>query len=251
LTRLENNDTYNYPWKEQTFTNKYILIVNYDLPLQNQTIPKHTDKDTCYSGGAEGADEHWAKNAVSVNHFVKVMSFEGHKPRRENSVKFSIVKVDKESLNNTIPLLEEANQYLKRSINFDKSIYTKRDCKQVEFSNSLYVMSRQEPTNAKNGSVNLKGGSAWATQIFVIRWVYKNADFKTGGMKKLPAYLYDLGKDKWFQGKVTYDTDATLLNFGWIPMDSLPPKPSGLYTGIGAREFTERGKTEIKKLFNQ
>lgn len=182
--------------------------------------------NVCFSGAAKGADTCWAyearKNGDSVIHF----SFSGHKTFDNKDV---IVLLNEE-LEAADSALIVANITLKRRVPEKLEIKNllRRNFYQIVHTQSIYAISEID----KNGLV--KGGTSWAVQMYLDR--NKNVS----GF--LPVYVFDQKMNKWYQ----FDNDIKK----WMNI-TIPPKPQGLYTGIGTRELNVYGKNAIESVYKQ
>jgi hypothetical protein len=202
--------------------------------------------DICVSGGAEGADHQWAISAAQHGHKVVVMSFNGHKALGNDPYSQLLIRLSPSELNEANYALEEANSFLKRK-NWNIN-YLKRDFWQMRHTNSLYVVCRRQNGKYESGSVCLDGGSAWATQCFLLRYCSTHGVMNERKQVQVPMYLFDITLEEWYQGKAVFD-GFTLISFDWCVMNDKPPRPKGVYTAIGAREITERGRNEMINLY--
>jgi hypothetical protein len=176
--------------------------------------------DMCLSGGAEGADQQWGMCAGSAGHEVVHWSFARHKfhvPEQE------VVELTKQQLDAALPHLQKANRVLKRATLRRGSEYVlnllKRNWYQVEHAERLYAVS--EISGQK-----VDGGTGWAVQMFIDRH------------QGLPceAYVFDQVLKQWFCWKGSWEEITS------------PPKPYGVWAGIGTRNLNLAGKTAIRTL---
>jgi len=180
--------------------------------------------DICLSGGADGADLQWGMCSGKAGHIVRHFIFEGH---RSKAPKEELVVLTSEQLLEADAALKKANKTLKRSFptrnNFVNSLF-RRNYYQVSWANSVYAVA-----NIENGMVS--GGTSWAVQMFIDRF----------DGKPCPAYVYDQATSVWF----SWDG----ADKGWNPcvLDH-PPKPTGIWAGIGSRDLKDNGKDAIRNL---
>jgi hypothetical protein len=184
-----------------------------------QVIPALDTEDVCLSGGADGADLAWGTSAAAYGHSVVHWTFRGHRSKASAS---QIVVLAPDQLLVADPYLEHANLTLKRrwpvANNFVASLL-RRNYYQVAWSDSCYAISALD----KNGLV--KGGTAWATQMFT--------DMHPDGR----CYVFDQNSQQWYQWKGA-----------WCPIIA-PPRPTGVYAGIGSRELNPDGERAIMELY--
>lgn len=162
--------------------------------------------DVCLSGGADGADLFWGDMASEMGHDVVHFSFAGHRTRAPTG---TICVLDDHHLSLARPHLTAANRTLGRRVPTSGYVSNllKRNFYQVESSESLYAISR-----VIDGSIS--GGTAWAVQMFL-------------DMEKRPAYVFDPCLSRWLE-----------FDDGWKAIEK-PPKPSGIWTGIGSRKIPD------------
>lgn len=173
----------------------------------------------CCSGGADGADYAWGVEAAKHGHGVMHFVFSGHKSK---APKHQLVCLDEQQLTVANEHVARANDTLKRSWP-PKSRFVgnllRRNYYQVIWSGSLYAIG----TFDKNGGV--AGGTAWAVEM----------------MKNLhpegKIYFYDQKRGNWAQWKG-----------GWFSIIK-PPKPEGIWAGIGTRDLNEKGTKAIIDVF--
>lgn len=176
----------------------------------------------CFSGGAEGADLLFGKMADKIDHRVCNYSFAGHNvncPYRWILTETQLVTAD--------PHIIKANETLKRGSFASYKPYVKnlirRNWFQVSNSDSVYAVSNI----AFDKPDTVEGGTGWAVQmaidtgienIWVFDQKYKN--------------WYIWGKDMFWRTEQ-------------------PPRPKGLYAGIGTRTLTDDGTIAIMDLYNR
>lgn len=180
----------------------------------------------CLSGGALGADLQWGMNAGRDGQSVIHWSFENHESQAPEQ---EIVRLTEEQLIRADEALRYASKSIKRPFKdyFSRTLKSllRRNWYQIAWSNSLYAVS----TFDHKGCV--AGGTGWAVQMFLDRFE-KQAQFDP-----IPAYVYDQDNEKWFQ-----------WIGGWKEITS-PPKPEGIWAGIGTRKLNHAGKWAIRNLF--
>lgn len=185
--------------------------------------------DICLSGGAKGADAQWGMNAGRDGQSVIHWSFQGH---RHFVSEQEVVRLTDEQLIVGDTALEKASRKIKRPWPGKRSKNVKsllrRNWYQVAWSESLYAVSTIKPCGKL-----VDGGTGWAVQMFLDRFE------KKAGFEPLQCFVYDQKAEQWFQ---------------WIgeefkPKDLPPPKPSGIWAGIGTRDLNDSGKWAIRNLF--
>lgn len=173
----------------------------------------------CCSGGAEGADLEWGCAATKSNHAVMHFVFAGHRSRAD---KDQLVELTKDQLEVANDHLARANKSLHRRwpvSNYFVGNLLRRNYYQVVWSQSLYAISGFDSYGM------VEGGTAWAVQMMI--------DLNPGA----GIYVFDQKVGQWYQWKG-----------GWVPVIK-PPKPDGIYAGIGSRKLLTAGKEAIWKVF--
>lgn len=180
----------------------------------------------CLSGGADGSDLQWGMNAGRDGQSVIHWSFEGHKsgaPAQEQVI------LTQEQLERADEALKRASKPLKRPWPGKRSQNVKsllrRNWYQVRWAESVYAVG----SFRHDGVVN--GGTGWAVQMFLDRHA------QLAQFEPLPLYVFDQENGQWFQ-----------YVGGWKAIDA-PPKPQGIWAGIGTRELNSAGKWAIRNLF--
>lgn len=182
-----------------------------------------SEETICMSGGADGSDTWWTKEAKKVGHKVINWSFRGH-----GSKCSSLQIVGDKDLALADPALNRANLSLKRKFPTKTPVVNnllRRNYYQIKDAKSLYAIS-----SISNGLVD--GGTGWAVQMFLDRMVID----KTEGLN---AYVFDQKSRQWYQYEV---------GNGWIKIER-PPVPTGIYAGIGTRDLVESGIKAIQKVY--
>lgn len=178
----------------------------------------------CLSGGAKGADLQFGMVAGSSGHRVFHFIFDGHHSKAPENEK---VVLNTDQLLVSDPFIKKANVTLGRKwpVNnpFTASLI-RRNYYQVADCESVYAIS----TIGDDGLV--AGGTSWACQMFIDR-------FPVGS--DLPIYVFDQQDEQWFSWQTG----------GWEPI-SCPPRPCGVWAGIGSRNLNEAGKNAIRALFD-
>lgn len=153
-----------------------------------------------------------------IGHKVIHWSFPGHQSQAPED---QLVRLDDEQLK----LSDEALQNAAVALGKDPpkrpvvSRLLQRDYYQVAWSKSCYAV-----TVINENTV--PGGTAWATTMFA----QLHPDNRS-------LYLFDQDRDAWFQ----FNGET------WDQIDS-PPRPTGIWAGVGARELKQNGRNAIRKL---
>lgn len=178
------------------------------------------NENICLSGGAIGSDLQWGMCAGSAGHQVIHWGFATHK---SDAPVQEIVHLSAEQLDAANVYLARANKTLGRKTLSRGSEFVlnllRRNWYQVEHAERVYAVSEVH-------GVKVAGGTGWAVQMFIDRW------------QGLPceAYVYDQKLEKWFCWKGE-----------WVEIKS-PPKPYGVWAGIGTRDLNKAGKAAIRSL---
>lgn len=181
------------------------------------------DKDLCLSGGALGADLQWGMTAGSADHMVIHWSFPEHTTYAPEA---EVVRLDEDQLSQANLAVERAAKSLNRKVPKDKYIRNliRRSFFQVRWAGSLYVVGTM-----KNKGV--EGGTAWAVQMYIDRLNSENV-----AKEDFNLYFFNQVDDTWYSWEGH-----------WTAIES-PPKPRGIWAGIGTRKLSETGKQAIRSL---
>lgn len=177
-------------------------------------------ENLCVSGGADGADLQWGMVAGRAGYAVRHFTFTGH---RSKAPAEEIVVLTKDQLAVADVHLHTANRTMKRKWPVSNQFVAnllRRNYYQVAWSDAVYAVASIE-----NGMVT--GGTSWAVQMFLDRF----------GFDPAPVYVFDQLTDRWL----------TWNGSGWDEIDQ-PPKPSGVWAGIGSRDLKDNGKMAIRNL---
>ncbi len=181
----------------------------------------------CFSGGAIGADTAFGLIADKVGHRVVHYVFSGKYGRGD----FRFILTSTQLLV-ADPFLREANQTLQRG-SFDSYYeYTKnllrRNYYQIKDTERVYAVSYLDDEQ------KVEGGTGWAVQMAIDKCVPE-------------IYLFNQYDLRWYQGI----SEPPLDKYQWRPVDKLPPRPHGLYTGIGSSQrFTNDGHRAVEELYS-
>ena len=177
------------------------------------------ENDVCCSGGAPGADLIWGEEATKYGHSVIHFTFRGH---RTKAPKSQLVVLDENQLELANEHVDKANKTLKRTWPVRDQFVgnlLRRDYYQVVMSDSLYAVS----TFDQRGEI--KGGTAWAIEMMKNLHPYGK------------IYLFDQKRNGWAQWKG-----------GWFSIIK-PPRPAGIYAGVGSRDLNSKGERAIREVF--
>lgn len=178
--------------------------------------------NTCYSGGAKGADEAWGVAAARHGHEVIHYSFNGHSPKHSNWKK----ELSSDELKAADPFVKRANKSMRRTFPTNSEFVNnllRRNYYQIRETEALYAVGTIE-----RGSV--AGGTAWAVQMYI--------DVCTDRYEPAVIYFFDQPTNRWLMW----------VQDEWMEIEK-PPIPSGKWTGIGSRELAANGAQAIKEVF--
>jgi hypothetical protein len=171
----------------------------------------------CWTGGAEGSDTAWANAALRNGHKVVIMSFEGHKALVPKHPNVEWKKIAQSQLDTAEEALNKACLVLGKTT-YHKNDYTRnlllRNYFQQVGSQAIYAVSDLVP-NYVTKLLQVEGGTGYACEMA----------YQTNPNR--PIYLFRQLDKKWY-------TRSAVLGH-WAIMSTPPPRPSGIYTGIGAR----------------
>lgn len=174
------------------------------------------------TGGARGADELFAISAEKEGHDITHYSFKGHKVKGPGD----IITMTEDQYEKADSLIAMCNKMLQRNISgmSEHSLnLLRRNMIKVHENpvTSLYAVSYLTE------ELTVPGGTAWATTIFDL-------------LEKGDMYLFNQADEKWYKHSIIW---------GFQVMETLPPKPSGMYLGIGSRELINSGRSAIINLY--
>lgn len=179
---------------------------------KNQTI-----NNILLSGGAKGGDMLWDTVAEMLSHDRIHFSYSGanFKSKREHTYILSNTE-----LSVADNFLEEANLTLQRKFptgSYHVNSLLRRNYYQIRDSERLYAVTRVRQSTCE-------GGTAWAVQMFIDKHETNSCE----------CYVFCTDKLSW------YKWDGFLFS-----LIDVPPKPHGVWTGIGSRELTSEVKAII------
>lgn len=186
-------------------------------------MPSQRDYDICLSGGARGADLQWGMCAGRDGQTVIHWSFEGH---RTGAPAVETVCLTKEQLAEADAPARLAGTTLRKHYPPSGTLVRKllqRNWFQVKDAERVYAVA------GIDGHGLVKGGTGWAVQMFLNRFA---------GLP-CPAYVFDQEACRWHEWQGT-----------WQPIYS-PPRPQGVWAGIGTRDLDLMGKLAIRVLLDQ
>jgi len=111
---------------------------------------------------------------------------------------------------------------------------------------AVYAVAYRMLPSASTPRLDIGGGTGFACSFYTDRFKHGQEDPATCRL-----YLFDEGtklQDPETQQRWNAWDTATET---WQPMTCLPPKPSGIYAGIGASRISPAGAKAIEELFRQ
>jgi hypothetical protein len=180
------------------------------------------------SGGADGADSAFGRAATAAKHDVVHWSFSSHKTK----LRKNLYQLTDDHLTAADPYLLRANKSILRTFPCSSAVVNdllRRNFYQVRWCDSVYAVSQFK---ADGSLLNIDGGTAWACQMYVDRFIYDQEP-----MDLCNLYLFDQGSNRWYKWRRV-----------WAEIDQ-PPTPAGIYAGIGSRKLTADGMAAIEKLY--
>lgn len=182
------------------------------------------------SGGAPGADTEFGKIAAKHKHQVVHWTFKGHKIKQKTNV----YELSDEHLKEADSYLIRANKGIIRTFpaaSEHTNNLLRRNFYQVKWSESVYAVANFTDDSSM---LKVKGGTAWACQMYADRFIYDQEPFSICQM-----YLFDQQSKKWYKWSRI-----------WTEIDQ-PPRPQGVYAGIGSRDLTPEGLAAIASLYKR
>lgn len=193
-----------------------------------------TSHNTCLSGGAEGSDLAWGALAAKLGHGVVHYSFAGHRTRAPVEQRHVLTAAE---LCWADLYCLRANETLRRRYpakTLHSTNLLRRDWYQSQ-AHSCYAITRlglrhnQRITLGAVVKGSIAGGTAWAVQMFIDRHQRAACD----------CFVFDQDLCRWFR----WHGD------GWQAIFA-PPRPVGLYAGIGTRDLSSVGLLAIEVCMN-
>jgi len=216
------------------------------LPLSFRLNFPGPSSPILFTGGATGADYHFARCALGAGHTVRVMSFEGHKetlPKTDAGPRLRLERLSSGDLKAAKEPLLRAGEKLGRKPSENGYVMKllQRNFFQIREVSSVYAVGEFLSEGVRQDSVRISGGTAWACQMFADRMM--GSFTSTTESKPIPLFFFSQSQKAWFQCKLASPV------IEWISLSGLPPPPTGKYAGIGTRELDDEGKAAISSLF--
>jgi hypothetical protein len=177
------------------------------------------NRNICLSGGADGADIEWGNCADSIGHQVIHWSFPSHPSVAPEN---QLIRLTDEQLTQSDEALKNAAKTLDKSLPKRPKVsrLLRRNYFQVAWSEACYAVTYFE------GEMQAPGGTVWATTMFT--------QLHPGNQN---LYVFDQLRGVWLQW----------IGESWLEIKS-PPRPCGIWAGIGARALQPNGRDAIRKL---
>ena len=107
--------------------------------------------------------------------------------------------------------------------------------------------------------LDIGGGTGFAAQFYLNRFNPDVNVFTLCGSEDpetCKMYFYDDSDENWDGCSIHYETLHkwsvwNIYSDEWCPLENLPPKPSGVWAGIGSTKLSAKGKEAIKNVLNQ
>lgn len=226
----------------------------------------------CFTGGADGADRCWTRHAHSHSHVVVTLlglvcsrAFIPWDEIRDKRL-IKQVRLSMEELKVADVHISRANTILRRNLSarFRSSssfAFIQRNFYQIVKARSLYAVGWTVHISRALGLKDVKGGTAWTVVMFVDQWLQKYQYHSSvvpveDDVLRIPVYFFCQRLLMWIQcvcplhrARNVTPTMLTNVEWGILPDNILPPRPSGCYTGIGSRDLTVHGENAISRLF--
>ncbi|CAG1977402.1 unnamed protein product [Fusarium graminearum] len=217
----EDNQVIRSFWEATESTESSMEQIIILLEMKMEYLQNTTSPNVCLSGGADGADLEWGNCAASMGHQVIHWSFPGHSSR---ALEDQLVRLDDEELKIADRAIENAAKALGKTPPRRPTVsrLLRRNYYQVTWSEACYAVTFFPETG---GHAQPPGGTVWATTMF--------SQLHPGSQD---LYVFDQIRGVWLQWQGE-----------WVVIET-PPRPSGVWAGIGARDLQQNGKDAIRKL---
>ena len=176
-------------------------------------------ENICLSGGADGSDLQWGMTAGMIGHSVIHWSFAGH---NSSAPEHELIELNDEQLIAAEQPVDRARKAMGRGKSKSRYVNNllRRNWYQVQHAERVYaVVEELEPQSTA-------GGTGYAVTMFLQRHAFLPCE----------CYVFDQSDGEWYAWKGK-----------WEKIQS-PPKPYGVWAGIGTRELTVIGKKALREL---
>lgn len=179
------------------------------------------------TGGSKGADLLWHQLAKNLGHDVMAFSFVNHSfaCNRED-----LVVLNELELSEGDSLIAEANTYLKRNYPSSSSYVNnliRRNYWQVKGSKRIYATQELDEDTGL-----VMGGTGFTVTMGILLGIPE-------------IWLFEPKQNQWLR----YHGN-TIPSGDWRSITGNPPKPHGIYTGIGAHDLQMNSYIAIKDLMD-
>ena len=199
--------------------------------MEHITALQRTTPNICLSGGAAGADLEWGQSATLASHALIHWTFPTHRGPAPPS---TCIPLSDTQLSTALPAITLAAKALRKSPPRNPHIrrLTLRNYFQVRWATSCYAVTviQDEEDQARGAKV---GGTAWATAMFA----QMNAE---GGQRRMWVFCQRRG--------VWLRWGGDWAGRKWEVVEGRPPRPEGVWAGIGSRVLEENGRRAIREL---
>ena len=205
-------------------------------------------KTIMYSGGAEGADQFFAKHLAKKDKTAIIhYTFGAHEWKIADAEGFKQVLKPRE-LSKANKMVETAARALKKETPTGdyKLNLLRRNWYQIRHSEAVYAVGKIEDGSGKEtfkGSKDaldpslrnkaVRGGTGWAIEMAKAQKIRKN----------MPIYVYDQYVNSWNK----YNHKSGFFE----PIKGMPPKPPRQFAGIGTRNLNKSGEVAIEQLLTK
>lgn len=212
------------------------------------------------SGAADGADTCFAQCALSAGHDVVHFLGPRNRPSKTAATQQAhcLYRLDDELLEGEVinEVFERILPCMASGEDVDAVRATWRDSRrnflQVCEAQAVYAVGYRERGREVRCGLDIGGGTGWACQFYLDRFVGEsrncgtpgrcNLFFFDDGSPEVPSCLIDSST---FRGWSRWHLDDE----SWEPLAGLPPRPNNLYAGIGASMLSPHGIAAIHELF--
>ena len=207
--------------------------------------PLRSDDPLLLSGASDGADTVFGAAALAAGHRAAHLLGPTNEPSVRAVEDFAVYRVDEGALDDprVVCALESAAAARREAPEAWEA--SKRNYLQVCRAGAVYAVGYRQPGDVP--ALDVGGGAGFAAQFYVDR-------FLDGDGCRL-FFFDDSPTDGWAGCKVVpathgrwnaWDVDRET----WTPLARPPPRPSGVYAGIGATRLSRDGEAAIEALYN-
>ena len=205
-------------------------------------------KTIMYSGGAEGADQFFAKHLAKKDKTAIIhYTFGAHEWKIADAKGFKEVLKPKD-LNLANKMVEKAARELKKETPTGdyKLNLLRRNWYQIKHSEAVYAVGKVEDGSGKESYKGAKdaldpslrnkavrGGTGWAIEMAKAQKIRKG----------MPIYVYDQYVKSWYK----YNHKSGFFD----TIKGMPPKPPRQFAGIGTRALNKAGEAAIEQLITK